>query len=83
VAPEAWAQLKAEIPYLQQAARCWCQADAVADDLVQDTLIRAMPSAHLWEPGLNLRAWLLTIMRNQAFASLATNPRAKLTVAAD
>ena len=45
------------------------QADA--DDLVQDTLVRALANAHLYEPGSDLRAWLFTIMRNQFFAGAA------------
>jgi RNA polymerase sigma-70 factor (ECF subfamily) len=36
-----------------------------ADDLVQDTLVRAIAKAHLWQPGTDIRAWLFTIMHNQ------------------
>jgi RNA polymerase sigma-70 factor (ECF subfamily) len=36
-----------------------------ADDLVQDTLSRALDKQHLWQPGTNLGAWLFTIMHNQ------------------
>src|SRR5215211_5333252 len=61
-----WLQIEAEIPFLRQAARRWRHREtADADDLVQDTLIRALANAHLWEPGTNLRAWLVTIMHNQ------------------
>src|SRR5467141_1354198 len=58
-------QIEAEIPFLQRVVRRWCSEAADADDLVQDTLLRALASAHLWQPGSNLRAWLVTIMRNQ------------------
>ena len=36
-----------------------------ADDLVQDTLVRAIAKQHCWQWGTNLRAWLFTIMHNQ------------------
>jgi len=58
-------QIEAEIPFLQRVVRRWYSEAADADDLVQDTLLRALASAHLWQPGSNLRAWLVTIMRNQ------------------
>ncbi|WP_404813473.1 sigma-70 family RNA polymerase sigma factor [Indioceanicola profundi] len=35
-----------------------------ADDLVQDSLVRALSRRDLFEPGTNLRSWLLTIMHN-------------------
>lgn len=35
-----------------------------ADDLVQDTLERALAKIHLWQPGSDLRAWLFTLMHN-------------------
>jgi RNA polymerase sigma-70 factor (ECF subfamily) len=36
-----------------------------ADDLVQDTLLRALSKKDQFKPGTNLRAWLFTIMRNR------------------
>jgi len=75
---ETWSHLEAEIPYLRRAARRWYRDAADVDDLVQDTLIRALASAHLWESGTNLRAWLVTIMRNQFFSNIAKVKQATL-----
>jgi RNA polymerase sigma-70 factor, ECF subfamily len=64
-----------EIPFLRQTARRWHRQQPDADDLVQDTLVRALANARLWQPGSNLRAWLFTIMRNQFFAAIAKSSR--------
>lgn len=39
-----------------------------ADDLVQETLIKALANIDSFEPGTNMRAWLLTILRNSYFS---------------
>lgn len=53
----------AEIPGLRRYARALTGDPGRADDLVQDTLERALTKWSLWRPG-NLRAWLFSIMHN-------------------
>jgi RNA polymerase sigma-70 factor, ECF subfamily len=55
--------IEAEIPALRRYARFLLRDPEAADDLVQDTLLRAVSRVHLWRPG-NLRGWLFTILRN-------------------
>lgn len=52
------------IPRLRRYARALAGDPHAADDLVQDTLERALNKQHLWRPGSDLRAWLFTIMHN-------------------
>jgi RNA polymerase sigma-70 factor (ECF subfamily) len=54
-----------EIPRLRRYARALTRDSSRADDLVQDTLVRGLAKAHLWQPGTNMRAWLFAIMHNQ------------------
>ena len=41
-----------------------------ADDLVQNTILRAWEKHDKFEPGTNLRAWLFTVMRNIFYSEL-------------
>lgn len=54
-----------QIPRLRRYARALTRNRDRTDDLVQDTLSRALDKQHLWQPGTNLGAWLFTIMYNQ------------------
>jgi RNA polymerase sigma-70 factor (ECF subfamily) len=60
--------LLAEIPSLRAFALSLAGAADRADDLVQDTLVKAWANAESFTHGTNLRAWLFTIMRNTFFS---------------
>jgi RNA polymerase sigma-70 factor, ECF subfamily len=57
--------IEQQIPRLRRYARALTRNRERADDLVQDTLGRALIKEEFWQPGTNLRAWLFTIMHNQ------------------
>ena len=52
------------VPHLRRYARALMKNETAADDLVQDTLERALRKFSLWKPGTNLRAWLFSVMHN-------------------
>ena len=53
------------IPHLRAFGRSLTGGDReFADDLVQDTLVKAMQAEEQFQRGTNLRAWLFTILRN-------------------
>jgi len=64
------------IPSLRLLARGFlCDPDA-ADDLVQETLTRALAGISGFTPGTDLRAWLFIIMRNCLRSDLRRDRRA-------
>ncbi len=58
------AEIATHIPRLRRYARALAGDSHRADDLVQDTLERALVKFRLWRRGSDLRAWLFTIMHN-------------------
>ncbi len=70
------------IPRLRRYARALTGERARADDLVQDTLERALIKLHLWQPGSDLRAWLFTLMHNVFINQLRSQP-ARFTTGLD
>ena len=53
-----------EIPMLRARARTLLPTGSDAEDLLHDTVERALRSQWLFEPGTNHRGWLLKIMQN-------------------
>jgi RNA polymerase sigma-70 factor (ECF subfamily) len=53
-----------QVPSLRRYARALTGNREMAEDLVQDTLARALSRLHLWRPAASIRPWLFTIMHN-------------------
>ena len=60
--------LLAAIPSLRAFAVSLAQNADKADDLVQETLVKAWDKQKSFQPGTNLKAWLFTILRNQFYS---------------
>ena len=74
--PSTWREdIIALIPALRAFAWSLCHNSADADDLVQDTLIKAWTNRTKFEPGTNLRAWLFTILRNTYYTAVVRRRR--------
>ena len=59
--------LLAALPDLRAFAMSLVVNATRADDLVQETLLKAWKSQDRFVPGTNLKAWLFTILRNQFY----------------
>ncbi|MFQ6551817.1 RNA polymerase sigma factor [Aestuariibius insulae] len=57
-------ELIEHLPALRAFALSLARNGAAADDLVQDTVVKAWSNFERFKPGTNLRAWLFTILRN-------------------
>jgi RNA polymerase sigma-70 factor (ECF subfamily) len=56
------------IPALRGFALSLTRESAGADDLVQDTIVKAWTHIDKFQPGTDLKAWLFTILRNTFFS---------------
>lgn len=65
----------AQLPALRAFAVSLCSNFDRADDLVQETLLKAWQHLDKFEEGTNLRAWLFTILRNHYFSELRKRRR--------
>lgn len=54
-----------QLPHLNRYARHLSRNRIPVEDLVQDTMLRALSRLELWQAGTDLRAWLFTIMHNE------------------
>ena len=64
------AALTGVTPHLRAFARGLCGRPDLADDLVQETMLRAWASRERFEPGTSMRAWTFTILRNTYLTDL-------------
>jgi RNA polymerase sigma-70 factor (ECF subfamily) len=60
-------QMLVVLPDLRAFARFLVRDRVAADDLVQDTVVRALAALPQFQAGTNLKAWLFTILRNLFF----------------
>jgi RNA polymerase sigma-70 factor, ECF subfamily len=58
-------ELLAHAPRLRRFALSLCDTIDRAEDLVQDTFLQALTHLDSFQPGTNLAAWLVTILRNR------------------
>lgn len=66
--PDFKSELLALVPFLRAFARSLTGNPEAADDLAQETLVKAWQSRSSFIPGTNLKAWLFTILRNQFYS---------------
>ncbi len=57
------------LPALRAFALSLTRNGATADDMVQDTVVKAWSNIDKFKPGTNMRAWLFTILRNTYYSS--------------
>ncbi|WP_342076317.1 sigma-70 family RNA polymerase sigma factor [Yoonia sp. SS1-5] len=61
------------IPDMRAFALNLTRNPTLADDLVQDALVKAWRKFHQFQAGTNLRAWLFTILRNTFYSEIRKN----------
>jgi RNA polymerase sigma-70 factor (ECF subfamily) len=76
-------ELATHIPFLRRFARALTGDAALADDLVQDCIERALRKHELYDPERPMRAWLYTILRNLHISGLRSELRRGSSVTLD
>lgn len=77
------AEALAYLDSVYRTARRLTRAPADAEDLVQDTYLKAFRAADRFEPDTNLRAWLFTILHNTARNRARDQARDTVTIDSD
>ncbi|HEY4349870.1 MAG TPA: RNA polymerase sigma factor [Paraburkholderia sp.] len=76
-------EMLSHVPRLRRYARALLANRDRADDLVQDTLERALRHASRFRPDTDLRAWLMTIMHNIFVNDVVRAANKKVHIAVD
>jgi RNA polymerase sigma factor (sigma-70 family) len=66
-------ELTRVVPHLRAFARGLCGRPDLADDLVQETLLKAWAAQERFEPGTSMRAWTFVILRNAYLTDMRRN----------
>jgi len=66
-------ELTRVIPHLRAFARGLCGRADMADDLVQEALLKAWAARERFEPGTSMRAWTFVILRNAWLTEMRRN----------
>lgn len=66
-------ELSAVIPHLRAFARGLCGRPDMADDLVQETMLKAWGARDRFQPGTSMRAWTFVILRNAYLTEMRRN----------
>ncbi|MXO63964.1 sigma-70 family RNA polymerase sigma factor [Qipengyuania oceanensis] len=61
------------VPHLRAFARGLCGRADMADDLVQEALLKAWAAQERFEPGTSMRAWTFVILRNAYLTDMRRN----------
>ncbi|MEY1557582.1 RNA polymerase sigma factor [Yoonia sp. R2331] len=67
-APDLEEELVSHLPALRAFAISLARNKSQADDLVQDTIVKAWTNIGKFAAGTNMRAWLFTILRNNFYS---------------
>ena len=68
-------ELLSTIPNLRAFALSLTKSGDRADDLVQETVLKAWNKSNTFQEGTNLKAWLFTIMRNEFYSQMRKKGR--------
>lgn len=68
-------ELLARLPALRAFAVSLCGRHDQADDLVQNTILKAWAHQESFTPGSNMKAWLFQILRNDFYSTLRISRR--------
>ncbi|MDO9414975.1 RNA polymerase sigma factor [Pararhizobium sp.] len=74
-APDFKRELLATLPSLRAFAMSLIGRHDRADDLVQDTIMKAWAKQESFEMGTNMKAWLFTILRNELYSQMRKRGR--------